>query len=99
MGACWKCGAKPVQTFGELVKEWRGEKPLREVAPACGVSPSTLSRVESGELPDMRSFIAIVRATGVAVDFALGLIETQIEVEKAVKPVETVVGTPNEAAG
>jgi len=75
---CWKCGAVRPATFGELVKGWRGDRNLREAGEAAGVSASTLSRMENGELYDIRSFIKLVDAIGVDTDFALFLVRSQL---------------------
>ena len=77
-GRCFRCGAIQPQTFGELVKVWRADRTLREAAEVCGVSASTLSRMENGELLDMRTFIAVVDATGVDPEFALFLVRAQL---------------------
>ena len=77
-GRCFKCGALQPQTFAELVKGWRGDRTLREAGESCGVHASTLSRVENGELPDLRTFIKLVDATGVDPEFALFLVRNQL---------------------
>ncbi|MEH2333973.1 helix-turn-helix domain-containing protein [Nostoc sp.] len=43
-----------------LVRNKRGNKGLREISAKIGnVSPSTLSRIENGSIPDMETFIAL----------------------------------------
>ncbi|MHC5830410.1 MAG: helix-turn-helix domain-containing protein, partial [Nostoc sp.] len=43
-----------------LVRNKRGTRGLREASAEIGnVSPSTLSRVENGNMPDMETFIAL----------------------------------------
>ena len=42
--------------LGHLLRERRGARHLREVAREVGVSAATLSRVESGRLPDLETF-------------------------------------------
>jgi transcriptional regulator with XRE-family HTH domain len=42
--------------LGTLLRERRGGRGVREVAQEIGVSPATLSRVESGKLPDLLTF-------------------------------------------
>ncbi|MEH2200096.1 helix-turn-helix domain-containing protein [Nostoc sp.] len=43
-----------------LVRNKRGNKGLREISETIGnVSPSTLSRVENGSIPDMETFVAL----------------------------------------
>lgn len=46
--------------LASLVRAKRGRRGLREVAREIGdVSPSTLSRVENGKLPDMETFLLL----------------------------------------
>ena len=78
MRRCWKCQAVQPATFGELVKGWRGEFTLKEAGEKCDVSGSALSRMENGDLPDLRSFIKLVDATGVDPEFALLLVRSQL---------------------
>lgn len=75
---CWSCGFEQPETFGDLVKYWRQDRTQKQAGEAAGVSYSTISRVEAGELPDMRSFVALVQAIGVSPEFAFGLIRAQI---------------------
>ncbi|PHM11627.1 helix-turn-helix domain-containing protein [Nostoc sp. 'Peltigera malacea cyanobiont' DB3992] len=43
-----------------LVRDKRGTKGLREISAEIGnVSPSTLSRIENGSIPDMETFVAL----------------------------------------
>ena len=42
--------------LGELLRQRRGGRGVRDVATEIGVSPATLSRVESGKLPDLITF-------------------------------------------
>src|SRR5436309_4556977 len=41
--------------LGKLLMERRGEEGIREFAKKLGISPATLSRIENGKLPDLRS--------------------------------------------
>ena len=66
------------QTFAELVKGWRGARTLREAGESCSVHASTLSRVENGELPYLRTFIKLVDATEVDSEFAMFLVRNQL---------------------
>lgn len=45
-----------LESLGELVAEKRGELGIRATAAKIGISPATLSRVENGQLPDLRNF-------------------------------------------
>src|SRR5207253_9358400 len=48
------------QYLAALIKTKRGNRGLREIAQEIGdVSPSTLSRIENGKLPDMDTFLRI----------------------------------------
>lgn len=42
--------------LGEKLRRERGERGVREVAKEIGVSAATLSRVERGKLPDLKTF-------------------------------------------
>jgi len=42
--------------LGALLRERRGGRGIREVAEEIGVSAATLTRVESGRLPDIETF-------------------------------------------
>ena len=44
---------------------------LREVAAEAGISPSTVCRVEAGQLPDVPSLMALARWLGVSLDYAM----------------------------
>jgi transcriptional regulator with XRE-family HTH domain len=49
-----------IERLARLVKTKRASKGLREVAAEIGsVSPSTLSRVENGRIPDMETFLLL----------------------------------------
>lgn len=45
-----------LDTLGELILKKRGEAGVRAAAREIGISPSTLSRVENGHLPDLENF-------------------------------------------
>ena len=45
-----------LQRLGRKLLEKRGERGIREVADEIGISAATLSRVERGHLPDLRTF-------------------------------------------
>ena len=48
-----------LEQLGPLLKEQRGGRGIREVAKEVGISYATLSRVESGKLPDLETFAKI----------------------------------------
>jgi len=45
-----------LQNLGTAVREKRGPRGLRETASEIGVSAPTLSRIESGKMPDLQTF-------------------------------------------
>jgi transcriptional regulator with XRE-family HTH domain len=49
-------GTLSIHQLGELLRERRGERGIREVAAEVKISPATLSRVERGNLPDLTTF-------------------------------------------
>lgn len=49
-----------IERLAALLKAKRGKRGLREIAVEMGeVSPSTLSRVENGKMPDMDTFLRV----------------------------------------
>lgn len=50
-----------LDTLGELIIQKRGSTGVRAAAAEIGISPSTLSRVERGHLPDLENFRLICR--------------------------------------
>jgi transcriptional regulator with XRE-family HTH domain len=58
--------------IGLKMIEKRGDKGIREVARAIGISPATLSRVERGNLPDLETFGKICRCLGIDAGDVLG---------------------------
>lgn len=86
--------------LARLVKTKRASKGLREVATEIGnVSPSTLSRVENGRVPDMETFLLLCDWLGIApAEFFAGdvsaeerspaaSIEIQLRADKNLDPV------------
>jgi transcriptional regulator with XRE-family HTH domain len=55
-----------VSQLGQVVRAHRGERSMRQAAAEAGVSLSTMSRVESGSLPDLASFTALCAWAGVS---------------------------------
>ena len=45
-----------LENLGRLILKKRGGRGIRAVAKEIGVSPSTLSRVENGHLPDLENY-------------------------------------------
>ncbi len=52
--------------LGQVVRAHRGNRSMRQAAAEAGVSLSTMSRVESGSLPDLASFTALCAWAGVS---------------------------------
>ena len=50
-----------LENLGTIVREKRGGKGLREAAAEIGASAPTLSRIESGKMPDLQTFIKLCR--------------------------------------
>ncbi len=48
-----------IQRLSDLVRSKRGNRGLREMATIICVSPSTISRLERGAVPDVVTFLAI----------------------------------------
>ena len=45
-----------LESLGRLVTKKRGKQGIRAAAKEIGISPSTLSRVETGHLPDLENY-------------------------------------------
>jgi len=48
-----------IQIFSDLIRAKRGHRSLREIALITGISPSTISRVERGTVPDVATFLGL----------------------------------------
>ena len=46
-------------SIGPLIREKRGSRGIREVAAEIGISYATLSRIENGKVPDLKTFSKI----------------------------------------
>lgn len=53
-----------LQNLGAIVRERRGTRGLREVSVEVGTSAPTLSRIESGKMPDLQTFGKLCRWLG-----------------------------------
>lgn len=71
-----------LENLGRLVQEKRGGRGVREVAREIGISHATLSRVESGHLPDLENYQKICKWLGVEVAHVKGMPST-VAAEKA----------------
>jgi transcriptional regulator with XRE-family HTH domain len=50
-----------IEEFGRLVAAKRGNRGIRAAAAEAAVSPATLSRVENGHMPDLKTFAALCK--------------------------------------
>ena len=50
-----------LQNLGTIVREKRGNRALRAIAADIGTSAPTLSRIESGKMPDLQTFGKLCR--------------------------------------
>jgi transcriptional regulator with XRE-family HTH domain len=55
--------------LSQMIKSKRGDRGLRETCSEIGASPSTLSRIEQGNLPDIETYIKICKWLEVSTDF------------------------------
>ena len=53
-----------LKNLGTIVREKRGSRGLRTVASEIGTSAPTLSRIESGKMPDLQTFGKLCRWLG-----------------------------------
>lgn len=54
--------------FAIDVKDFRGEKSLRDIEKETGVSFATLNRIEAGKTPELETFAALCKWMGVSLD-------------------------------
>ena len=57
------------QKLADMVKSKRGKTGLRTIAEEIGISASTLSRIEQGNLPDVETFIILCRWLNVSTEY------------------------------
>lgn len=55
--------------FAEMIKSKRGNIGLRQLSAEIGISPSTLSRVEQGNLPDIDTYMRLCKWLEVSPDY------------------------------
>lgn len=70
-----------------LVRKRRGERGLRSAADEIGITHTTLSRVESGKLPDIKTFILICKWLGIDPNEILGFSDIKNSVRQSSVPV------------
>lgn len=67
--------------LGMRIKSLRERKGLNqsELARLCGITPATISRLESGDLKDIQTSTArrLARALGTSVDYLIGTFEDE----------------------
>lgn len=82
-----------IQKFSAMVKNKRGKVGLRETAKEIGnVSPSTLSRIEKGKIPDLETFVKICQWLDVSPDeFVPGFSGKSIDSQFKDKPTSELV--------
>lgn len=61
--------------FAEMIKSKRGSTGLRQLSTEIGISPSTLSRVEQGNLPDIDTYMRLCKWLEVSPNFFTDNIE------------------------
>ena len=62
-----------LQSLGTILREKRGPRGLREVAAEVDISAPTLSRIESGKMPDLQTFGKLCRWLEVDPGSVLGI--------------------------
>ncbi|WP_299047626.1 helix-turn-helix transcriptional regulator [uncultured Polaribacter sp.] len=63
--------------FSEMVKSKRGKKGLRTLSNEIGISASTLSRIEQGNLPDIDTYLKLCQWLEVSSEyFNTGAVDT-----------------------
>jgi len=77
---------KDMEELSLKVKQKRGGRGIREVAAEIGVSHMTLSRVEAGKQPDIRTFAKICKWLDLDPNVVLGIRMNQ--------PAPTAIGMP-----
>lgn len=65
-----------LESLGRLVAKKRGARGIRAAAKEIGISPSTLSRVEGGHLPDLENYRKICTWLGIDPTSVVGKPET-----------------------
>ena len=58
-----------IDALSKMIKSKRSDRGLREVANEIGISLSTLSRVENGNLPDIDSYMKLCKWLEVSIEF------------------------------
>ena len=72
-----------LESLGRLVLQKRGDRGIRAAAKEIGVSPSTLSRVENGHLPDLENYRKICAWLGIDPASVVGTASTGAQTDVA----------------
>lgn len=82
-----------IQKFSAMVKDKRGDMGLREMAKKIGnISPSTLSRIEKGKIPDLETFVKICQWLDVSPEeFVPGFSGQSIDNQFKDKPTSEII--------
>jgi len=72
-----------LQSLGRRAAEQRGERGIREAASEIGISAATLSRIERGYLPDLKTFSRICKWLGLDPGEVLGIKQATPELPQA----------------
>ena len=87
-----------LQNLGSIVREKRGPRGLREVSAEVGTSAPTLSRIESGKMPDLQTFGKLCRwlevdpasllgiSHGLSESTATGIAAAHLKAKKEIDP-------------
>ena len=75
-----------LQNLGTIIRERRGERGLREVAREIDTSPATLSRIEGGKMPDLKTFGKLCQWLKIDPADLLGI-------SSSIEPSERAIGT------
>jgi len=81
---------RPLESLGASVREKRGQKKLRETAREIGFGTATLTRVESGRIPDLETFGKICRWLAIDPGEFLGYETSPRKTPSAPHPTSTV---------
>jgi transcriptional regulator with XRE-family HTH domain len=71
-----------IEELGGLVRRRKGSMGVRAAAAEIGVSPTTLSRIENGHIPDMQTLEKVCRWIGEDMDRFNGIGGLQIAFKK-----------------
>lgn len=79
---------RPLSSLGQMVRERRGTRKLREVAREIGIGAATLMRVENGRIPDVTTFGKICQWLGMDPGVFLGFEKARSESGSGAGPLQ-----------